>query len=146
MRNGYDACPLKTVSAGEIEGAVMVQLRGLLRTPEIIVRTWKEAGEEGDPAVEVRQGWVTMAPAIKELERAIIGRQFQHGGHPVLRWCFDNIQVETDRAGNRLFSKGKARDRIDGAVACAIALALAKDGENRPSVYETSRPEGFLFV
>lgn len=50
-----------------------------------------------------------MAPAIKELERAIIGRQFQHGGHPVLRWCFDNIQVETDRAGNRLFSKGSAR-------------------------------------
>ncbi|RUQ67624.1 hypothetical protein EJ913_20395 [Azospirillum doebereinerae] len=61
-----------------------------------------------------------MAPAIKELERAIVGRQFQHGGHEVLRWCFDNIQVETDRADNRQFSKGKARERIDGAVACAL--------------------------
>ena len=52
IRNGYDACPLKTVSAGEIEGAVMAQLRGLLRTPEIIVRTWKEAGEAGDLIAE----------------------------------------------------------------------------------------------
>ena len=30
--------------------------------------------EDGFPATEMRQGWVTMAPAIKELERAIIGR------------------------------------------------------------------------
>lgn len=41
--------------------------------------------EDGFPAVEMRQGWVTMAPAVKELERAIIGRRFRHGGHPVLR-------------------------------------------------------------
>ncbi len=103
--------------------------------------------EEGYPAVEVRQGWMTMAPAIKELERSIIGRMLQHGGHPVLRWCFDNIQVETDRAGNRLFSKGKARERIDGAVACAIAISLASNGEGGPSVYETeARSEGFLFL
>jgi phage terminase large subunit-like protein len=87
-----------------------------------------------------------MAPAIKALERAIVGRQFQHGGHPVLRWCFDNIQVETDRAGNRLFSKGKARERIDGAVGCAIAIALASQSQSGPSVYETARPEGVLFI
>ena len=121
-------------------------VRGIGIDPHLARSTLNTLTEEGYPAVEVRQGWVTMAPAIKELERAIIGRQFQHGGHPVLRWCFDNIQVETDRAGNRLFSKGKARDRIDGAVACAIALALAKDGEGGPNVYETARPEGFLFV
>jgi len=103
--------------------------------------------EDGFPAVEVRQGWVTMAPAIKELERAIIGRQFQHGDHPVLRWNFDNIQVETDRAGNRLFSKGKARDRIDGAVACAIAVSLASAGDGG-LIYddEAARPEGFLWI
>ena len=107
----------------------------------------QQSDEDGYPAIEVRQGWVTMAPAIKELERAIVGRQFQHGGHPVLRWCFDNIVVETDRAGNRLFTKGKARDRIDGAVACAIAVSVASNDDLGPSVYETAeRPDGFLFV
>jgi len=52
IRNGYGACPIKTVPAGEIEGAVVAQLRGLLRTPEIIVRTWKQSAEDGDTIAE----------------------------------------------------------------------------------------------
>ncbi|WP_044549342.1 terminase TerL endonuclease subunit [Azospirillum lipoferum] len=53
--------------------------------PHLARSTLNTLTEDGYPAVEVRQGWVTMAPATKELERAIIGRQFQHGGHEVLR-------------------------------------------------------------
>lgn len=104
--------------------------------------------EDGLPVVEMRQGWVTMAPAIKELERAIIGRKLHHGGNPVLRWNFENIAVETDRAGNRLFTKSKSRDRIDGAVAAAMAVARASAGENSGSVYSNveERPAGLLFV
>jgi phage terminase large subunit-like protein len=83
---------------------------------------------EGYPCVEMRQGWITMAPAVKELERAIVGGNFQHGGHPILRWNFDNIAVETDRAGNRMFHKGKSKDKIDGAVASAMAVARAAAG------------------
>ncbi|MYZ46456.1 terminase large subunit [Propylenella binzhouense] len=94
--------------------------------------------DDGFPAVEMRQGWVTMAPAIKELERAIVGRQFQHGGHPVLRWNFDNIAVETDKAGNKAFHKGKSKDRIDGAVAAAMAVARAAAGEHHRSIYDDS--------
>jgi phage terminase large subunit-like protein len=115
--------------------------------PHLARSTLNNLVEDGLPAVEVRQGWVTMAPAIKELERAIVGRQFFHAGHEVLRWCYGNIQVETDRAGNRLFTKGKAKDRIDGAVACAIAVALAMHGDGGPSIYETDdRPDGFIFL
>jgi phage terminase large subunit-like protein len=36
--------------------------------------------EDGYPAVEMRQGLVTMAPAIKDLERAIVGRKLTRGG------------------------------------------------------------------
>ncbi|MBB4632941.1 terminase TerL endonuclease subunit [Sphingosinicella soli] len=101
--------------------------------------------EDGFPAVEMRQGWITMAPAIKELERAIIAGKFLHGGHPVLRWNFDNIAVETDKAGNKSFHKGKSRDRIDGAVAAAMAVARASTGEDTRSVYETDdRADGLL--
>jgi phage terminase large subunit-like protein len=92
--------------------------------------------EDGFPAVEMRQGWVTMAPAIKELERAIIGRKFRHGAHPVLRWNFDNVAVEKDKAGNKSFHKGKSRDRIDGAVATAMAVARAAAGESNRSLYD----------
>jgi phage terminase large subunit-like protein len=102
--------------------------------------------EDGYPAVEMRQGWVTMAPAIKELERAIIGRQFRHGGHPVLRWNFENIACVTDAAGNKAFHKGRSKDRIDGAVATAMAVARAAAGEDERSIYSdaNARPEGLL--
>ena len=79
--------------------------------------------EDGLPTATMRQGWQTMAPAIKELERAIIGRRLRHGGNPVLRWMFDNVAIETDKAGNKSFHKGRSKDRIDGAVACAMAVA-----------------------
>lgn len=101
--------------------------------------------EDGFPAVEMRQGWVTMAPAVKELERAIVGRRFRHGGHPVLRWNFGNIAVHTDSAGNRVFHKGKSADRIDGAQAAAMAVARAAAGGSEVSVYESERPEGLMF-
>lgn len=92
--------------------------------------------EDGLPAVEMRQGWVTMAPAVKELERAIVGRRFRHGGHPVLRWNFENIQVHTDAAGNRAFHKGKSKDKIDGAVAAAMAVARCAAGDSTRSSYD----------
>lgn len=101
--------------------------------------------EDGYPAIEMRQGWITMAPAVKELERAIVGRRFRHGGNPVLRWNFDNIAVETDKAGNKSFHKGKSRDKIDGAVAAAMAVSRASTGEDTRSVYDTDdRADGLL--
>jgi phage terminase large subunit-like protein len=101
--------------------------------------------EDGYPTATMRQGWFTMAPAIKELERAIIGRRFRHGGHPVLRWCFENVSIETDRAGNKSFHKGKSRDRIDGAVAAAMAVARASTGDSGRSIFDQSiNPQDFL--
>lgn len=91
--------------------------------------------DEGLPVVTIRQGWVTQSPALNELERAIVGRKFQHGGHPVLRWCFSNVAVHTDSAGNRTMHKGKSTDRIDGAVATWMALSRAAVGESHLSFY-----------
>jgi phage terminase large subunit-like protein len=115
--------------------------------PHLARNTLNNLLEDGYPAVEMRQGWVTMAPAIKELERAILGRRFRHGGNPVLRWNFDNVAVDTDKAGNRMFHKGKSKDRIDGAVACAMAVSRASFRDGR-MIYdnEQARPGGLLFV
>ncbi|TCT12670.1 phage terminase large subunit-like protein [Tepidamorphus gemmatus] len=121
-------------------------VREIAFDPHLARNMLNNLAEDGYPAVEMRQGWVTMAPAIKELERAIVGRRFRHGGHPVLRWNFANIAVETDKAGNKSFHKGKSRDRIDGAVAAAMAVARAAAGDDGRSVYlyPTARPDGLL--
>lgn len=102
--------------------------------------------DDGFPAIEFRQGWVSMSPAVSELERAIIGDRLHHGGHAVLRWNFQNIALQDDGKGNRSFHKGKSRDRIDGAVACAMAVARAAAGDSASSIYAdtTARPEGLL--
>lgn len=86
---------------------------------------------DGLPAVEFRQGWASMAPAVKELERAIIAGQLRHGGHPVLRWNVENVQIETDKAGNRMMHKARSGNKIDGAVAMAMAVARADAGGER---------------
>lgn len=93
-------------------------------------------GEEGYPVATIRQGWVTQSPALNELERAIVGGNFQHGGHPVLRWCFSNVAIHTDSAGNRVMHKGKSTDRIDGAVGTWIALSRAAANEDQRSIYD----------
>ena len=43
LKRGPHACPIGRVPAGEIESAVVAQLRVLLRTPEMIVKTWRAA-------------------------------------------------------------------------------------------------------
>ena len=90
------------------------------------------------------QGFASMAPALRELERAILSKQFRHGGNPVLRWNFQNVVVETDPAGNQKFTKARAAEKIDGAVAAAMAVCRAVSDENGPSPYTAER--GFLFL
>ncbi|AWB50345.1 terminase [Gemmobacter aquarius] len=101
---------------------------------------------DGIPAVEFRQGWASMAPAVKELERAVISGGLRHGGHPVLRWNFENVQVETDRAGNRMMHKGRSGNKIDGAVATAMAVARAAAGGERFTTSATWFEDDFFTV
>ena len=43
LKRDAEACTVRRVPAAEIESAVVDQLRGLLRAPEVIVRTWRAA-------------------------------------------------------------------------------------------------------
>ncbi|MEO5347943.1 MAG: recombinase family protein [Magnetococcus sp. YQC-9] len=46
-KNGANAsCPLRTVAAGEIEAVVIRQIRTMLQTPEMVVKTWQVANDE----------------------------------------------------------------------------------------------------
>ena len=47
-KSGYDSCEVKSVSAGEIEGAVVEQLRAVFRTPEMVAQTYIAATQMGN--------------------------------------------------------------------------------------------------
>ena len=60
LKRDGDSCPIRRLPAGEVEAVVIDQLRGLLRTPEIVVRTWRAARQTlGDISeAEVREALV----------------------------------------------------------------------------------------
>ena len=88
----------------------------------------------GMPVQEVRQGYLTLSGACKELERMLLEHELAHGGHPVLRWCARNVAIETDAAGNIKPSKAKSSERIDGIAGLVTALALAIRGQEGPAM------------
>ncbi|MCG8270193.1 recombinase family protein [Aquamicrobium sp. NLF2-7] len=69
LKRGADACPVGRVPAAEIEGAVVDQLRGFLRAPEVIVGTWRSARREIDglSEAEVREALEGLDPLWEEL-------------------------------------------------------------------------------
>ncbi|ARP89815.1 terminase [Bordetella genomosp. 9] len=80
--------------------------------------------EELERFVEFGQGFVSMSPAIRELESRLLSKKLKHGKHPVLTMCAANAVAVSDPAGNRKFTKSKASGRIDGMVALAMAIGV----------------------
>jgi phage terminase large subunit-like protein len=70
------------------------------------------------------QGFKDMSPAIDALEISVLERELEHNGNPVLTWNISNAIAVSDSSGNRKLDKSKARFRIDGAVALAMAVGL----------------------
>ena len=54
LKHGNKASPMDRIPAGEIERAVIDQVAALVRTPEIIVATWKAAKETLKGITELR--------------------------------------------------------------------------------------------
>jgi phage terminase large subunit-like protein len=90
----------------------------------------------GFAVVPFGQGFKDMSPPTKELMKLTLEKRVAHGGHPVLRWCMDNIFIRTDPAGNVKPDKEKSTERIDGAVATIMALDRAIRCDNHGSVYD----------
>jgi phage terminase large subunit-like protein len=73
--------------------------------------------------VDYGQGFISMHPALRDLESMLLQKKLKHGNHPVLTMCASNAKVETDAAGSRKFTKKKSNGRIDGMVSLAMAVA-----------------------
>ena len=80
--------------------------------------------EELERFKEFGQGFVSMSPAIRELEAKLLAKKLRHGNHKVLEMCAANAQTVSDPAGNRKFTKQKTTGRIDGMVALAMAVGV----------------------
>lgn len=103
--------------------------------------------DEGINMVKVGQGYMSMSPALKEIQRLVkmgtAGRpadrvpRLRNGGNPVTLWCVDNLAVDMDPAANVKPSKANSADKIDGVSALCDAMFEAMNaGGNQRSIYE----------
>lgn len=116
-------------------------VREIAFDPHLARMTMQRLFDDGLPAIEFRQGPLTMGPAIGILERVVNGRALRHNGHPVLRHHFDSVVASRNDTGLVRMHKGKKTDRIDGAVAAVMAVARASMNDNRKSFLDLDPDE-----
>lgn len=153
----WQKCGLLQVTEGNVVDYSAIEnfiaeLGERFRISEIAFDRWNATyltqrldGEHDFTMVQFGQGFSSMSPPTKELERLILERKIAFNDNEILRWCFDNLVVETDASGNIKPSKRKATEKIDGCVALVMALsrALIHSGEQGTSIYDT---RGLLFI
>jgi site-specific DNA recombinase len=69
LKRGAAPGPVSRITAGDVERAVIDQLRAILRAPEIVVRTWRKARRQIDniTEAEVRDALEQLDPIWDEL-------------------------------------------------------------------------------
>ena len=96
LKRDAEACTVRRIPAAEIESAVVNQLRGLLRAPEIIVSTWRAARLSMDDINEadVREALERLDPLWDELFPAEQAR--------IVQLLVERVDVSLDGADIRL--------------------------------------------
>jgi len=100
LKRGGDSCLIRRVPAGDIETAVIHQLRGLLRAPEIVVRTWRVARQsmDGIKEAEVREALNRLDPLWNELFPAEQAR--------IVQLLVERVDIQPDSMNVRLRTAG----------------------------------------
>ena len=102
-----------------------------------------DLSELGLPMESYGQGWSSMSAPCKELEKLVLGKQINHGGHKVLRWSCSNLAMKSDPAGNIKMDKSKSTERIDPMVSLVMALGSYMNNDNPDSAYAD---KGITFI
>lgn len=79
--------------------------------------------EQGLPMLQCPQRYSTMTAPLSALERHVIARQLDHGGHPIAAANVNVATVIKGQTGGILLAKARSTGRIDGLAALAMAIA-----------------------
>jgi site-specific DNA recombinase len=113
----HGACPIRAVPAGEVEAAVINQIRALLRSPEIVVRIWRAAQHDGE-AVDERE----VALALQRLD-PLWDQLFPAEQARILQLLVARVVVRLDGLEISL--------RVEGVGSLVEELRLQEDAERR---------------
>lgn len=116
LKHGAGSCPVGRVPAGEIEAAVIDQLRAVFRQPEIVAGTWKAARAHADDITEAdaRAALLQLDPLWDELFPAEQAR--------IVALLVERVDIGTDGLNVRLRVDGLgglAREMMSGDIGAA---------------------------
>jgi phage terminase large subunit-like protein len=100
------------------------------------VHLMTQLSAEGQVVHPYGQAFGPMNAPTKMLETLVIGNKIRHAGNPVLAWQASNVQIKTNDEGLIKPVKKHSHDigRIDGILACIMALALASGETYGPQI------------
>lgn len=111
------------------DDAKQFEIQNIGADPFNATQTVIEIQQEGVPVDFFRQGFLSLSPPSKELERLVMSNGLHHGNHPVLDRHARVVAVETDAAGNIKPTKARSTQRIDGIAALVNAIGVASKDE-----------------
>lgn len=98
------------------------QLKAILYDRWGSTKIVKDLEDMGLTVLEFGQGFASLSPPSKEMEKLVLSKKIVFPDNPALAWCFSNVIAEVDAAGNVKPSKKRSKEKIDMAVSSIMAL------------------------
>jgi hypothetical protein len=102
IADGYGSCMVTSVSAADVEGAVLDHVQMLLAAPELVARTWAVAKREGDEITE-REVTVLLADFATVWSELFPAEQAR-----ILQLLVERVDVQEDALEVRIRAEGLA--------------------------------------
>jgi Recombinase zinc beta ribbon domain len=115
IADGYDSCPMTSVRAADVEGAVLNRIQKLLAAPELVARTWAAAKREGDDEITERDVTVLLAEFATVWNELFPAEQAR-----ILQLMVERVDVQEDAL--------EVRIRTEGEPGRGIAAAGREEG------------------
>ncbi len=122
-REGYGASDVRMLPAGEVEEAVMAQLRGILRAPDMVTRVWREVAKGGDTH---GMNELQVAVALSRID-IVWENLFPREQHRIVQLLIERIVVSPQELQVQLHRNGIEYFALD--VVRAASRAPGRAGE-----------------
>ena len=121
IKEGHDASGIKMLPAGEVEEAVMAQIRGILRSPEVVTQVWREIGKLKDKAT-TGMDEVQVSVALSRIE-LVWDQLFPLEQHRIVKLLVERIIVSPNELQVKLHP-----NRVE-----SLALDVIRDPGRSPA-------------
>lgn len=113
------------IRADVLEMAEIYQIKEMAVDPHQALWMLSRLEQDGLNAFKHMQSCGAMNPGIKELERLLVGRLFEHDGDLPADWAFQNVVTYQNTNGEKKFDKRRATQKMDPMQVLAMAAGRA---------------------